>query len=674
VTAQVGGKLKRFFPLFTAVLVVGCLCGIPPVLLGAPVWWSLVIGSLLLFAITAMALLTPWRTQTVNLDEATDALAMAIEWQWQREMHGRLPPPAHHLSVRWTTGHSAISDHWVGNSPADVSTTLRHEGESADIAEFFARLPSHRLVVLGPPGSGKTFLCMQLVIKLLEDRRSGDPVPVLLSISSWDPSAKPYRQWLVERLTADYPALPSSSGPGVSTADLLVRAGRILPVVDGLDELPPRRRATALAQLNASLTALDALVLTSRSEPFNTHVRATGRVLARAVVVELQPLQPATVVDYLRLTMPPRQSEVFARVLGKSMHEPANTPLWPILSSPLMLELFRAAHEDPDADPMKLLNRERFPDSASIEDWLLQSFMIHAAFGSRSWPLTGEGGSARVDRWLSFLSADLLRSGRTELSWWELEQSAPSWVPTGVGAVLVGVGNGASVMARYGALPGFVAATVSAAGAACLGYLLMRRQPSGVRAASFPALSHTVAARALLVGLAACAPMGLATAQTIGRVAGTGVALVLFASIGVTAWLTQHVSDMHSSPPRVAVRASRLLAVSSWLSLALSLAVTWSLVARRLGTNEVTVALVAAATTLPWLTNATAWGRFVTARMWLAAHGRLPWRFLRFLDEMWRMGLIRRSGGSYQFRHARLLTALAHPYSQSGLAKGETGR
>jgi len=54
-----------------------------------------------------------------------------------------------------------------------------------------------------------------------------------------------------------------------------------------------------------------------------------------------------------------------------------------------------------------------------------------------------------------------------------------------------------------------------------------------------------------------------------------------------------------------------------------------------------------------------AWPRFVVARVYLAARGRLPWRLMTFLADARRRELLRQSGGVYQFRHIRLQESLA---------------
>lgn len=55
------------------------------------------------------------------------------------------------------------------------------------------------------------------------------------------------------------------------------------------------------------------------------------------------------------------------------------------------------------------------------------------------------------------------------------------------------------------------------------------------------------------------------------------------------------------------------------------------------------------------------WGPWLIARCWLALRGRLPWKLMAFLNDAHTRGVFRKSGGFYQFRHARLqqyLTAL----------------
>jgi hypothetical protein len=54
-----------------------------------------------------------------------------------------------------------------------------------------------------------------------------------------------------------------------------------------------------------------------------------------------------------------------------------------------------------------------------------------------------------------------------------------------------------------------------------------------------------------------------------------------------------------------------------------------------------------------------AWPRYQAARLWLALRRKLPWRLAAFLAEAHRIGVLRRHGATYQFRHASLQDRLA---------------
>ncbi|MGY0234199.1 hypothetical protein [Longispora urticae] len=51
-------------------------------------------------------------------------------------------------------------------------------------------VPRRQLVVLGEPGAGKTVLVLALARGLLETPEAGEPVPVLIPVSSWNPNAE----------------------------------------------------------------------------------------------------------------------------------------------------------------------------------------------------------------------------------------------------------------------------------------------------------------------------------------------------------------------------------------------------------------------------------------------------------------------------------------------------
>ncbi|WP_206307164.1 hypothetical protein [Streptomyces sp. F001] len=59
-----------------------------------------------------------------------------------------------------------------------------------------------------------------------------------------------------------------------------------------------------------------------------------------------------------------------------------------------------------------------------------------------------------------------------------------------------------------------------------------------------------------------------------------------------------------------------------------------------------------------------AWGAFAIARVYLALRRGLPLRFMSFLADAHRRGVLRQVGAVYQFRHLELQRRLAARYSE----------
>lgn len=74
-------------------------------------------------------------------------------------------------------------------------------------------------------------------LDFLQTRTGTDPVPMIFSLGSRNPTITALREWLAANWVRDHPGL-AATGPGGSTlAAELVSAERILPVLDGFDEI-----------------------------------------------------------------------------------------------------------------------------------------------------------------------------------------------------------------------------------------------------------------------------------------------------------------------------------------------------------------------------------------------------------------------------------------------------
>jgi len=378
------------------------------------------------------------------LAEAADQLAQAVYVRWldedeeeQRGIHDPFPLP-----VRWQL--ADLTDRWdnIHRVPAGViAGPVNLAGDLDDIADVYRRIPSGRLVVLGRAGSGKTVLMLRFVLDYVQTRTSCDPVPVIFSIGSWNPRTTGLRDWLIERLVRDYPDYPglaAATPSGSTLAAALVNAGRILPVLDGFDEIATGLHSAALDRLNATELPL---LLTSRRGEYREAVAATG-VLRRAVGVELDDLTVTDLVNYLprttRRTAPDdgdgASGTGWDQVLDKLRDHPdhpASAHLTAVLSTPLMIFLARTVYSDtPGQDPAVLLDTTRFPTPHALEDHLLASFVPtvyrHRPQSSTGHPRRRNWDPERAQHWLGYLAqhVDHLedRNGQ-DLAWWQLGDS-----------------------------------------------------------------------------------------------------------------------------------------------------------------------------------------------------------------------------------------------------------
>lgn len=301
------------------------------------------------------------------LASAADKLAWQVRERWQREEEHRRVNDPFPLPVRWETAADHLTDHWesICNAPpGGVSGPLPLAGDLDKIAGIYRAIPSGRLVVLGRAGSGKTILTLRFALDYLKGRRhSAEPVPVIFSIGSWDPTAISLRDWLTGRLLRDYPDLAASTPRGSTQAAALVEEERILPVLDGFDEIAADLRGPALEELSATRLRL---LLTSRTIEY-VQAAAGTRVLARAAGVELADLTPLDLASYLPRTAPKTKAgrdrgvtgTAWAPVMERLAEEP-ESPASASLATALSTPLAPRSLEDPRA-AVRQLGRCRIP-------------------------------------------------------------------------------------------------------------------------------------------------------------------------------------------------------------------------------------------------------------------------------------------------------------------------
>ena len=83
-----------------------------------------------------------------------------------------------------------------------------------------------------------------------------------------------WRQWLTDALAERYPSLRNRRNGGITLAHKLVIHDRILPVLDGLDELPLKLRTAVVEQLPSD----GPVIMTSTPEGYTAAVEDVGPV------------------------------------------------------------------------------------------------------------------------------------------------------------------------------------------------------------------------------------------------------------------------------------------------------------------------------------------------------------------------------------------------------------
>lgn len=742
--------------------------------------WATVLGTALAIIGAAVTLVAYRQRQIVGPvtpEQARDSLADQVLEQWREEERIRELGDPVPMPVCWTLTEGRVADHFRHVAPDGLVFAGRSD-RIEELVKQFSALYRQRLVILGGPGSGKTTLAVQLLLALLDKREPADPVPVLLTLAGWDLKTHPRLQdWLVARLGEDYPVLRAVDA---KMPRALVKKGMVVPILDGLDELPEEYRPKVIAALNTSLGRTGRVVVTCRSEDFAAAV-AAGDVLTAAAVIEPVLMTATDAANYLKECLLPTPGPPWTFVLNE-LRQDAARPLADVCATPLGLWLLRTVYITGHRDPTPLVtDREHYPDAAAIEDHLLEE-LIPAVIDARP-PSDDPADRLRpreswdpsdVRRWLSYLARDLQsRQNNRNIAWWKLFGAAPrplaaitvglvaglagtlefpfpmdfgiglvsalsvgllarKWIHldrTGlinglVGGILGGLTGALGALVAFGTGVGntFVASFI--AGGLAFGVAIsplarfgavLAGAFAGEFAAAFSrhaAIAHGIGAtfgpqahlaNGIGVGLAAGLAVRLTARNTparglrwspvgfiCGLACGLLVGFLVWIQVGSPGGLVVGLASMivgayagglleatpadltKATSPKAVLARDRATFRSSCLGLGLAAGLITGLSMAfspspdftnmvpngfRIGLGVGVANLIAVGLVFGFLRAS--WGSFTLARWWLAASHHLPWRLLAFLDDAYRLGLLRIAGPAYQFRHAKFQDHLA---------------
>jgi hypothetical protein len=429
------------------------------------VWDAGILGLLLSVAGLAVSVADYFRDAETaaarDPGRLADDLAYTVRAQWVEESKARRLRDPRVLPIVWSSSERGVGDGLdsfaaLNASPGTTAwprsggrvTRMHLDGRLAgrfdevtrQLAESYRRLPGGRLVVLGEPGSGKSVVTILLALGLLDEhlRQAGGPVPVLVSTSSWDPVIEPLDDWLV-RTIADLYYSGSQEIPR-----LLLNHGKLLTVLDGLDEIAETVRPDAVRALNHAIGRDRPIVVTCRTAEYVDVIQSGSPALRRAPVVEIAPVSAAHAVEYLTEINWPENTD-WRPVCTDLLSRPDGA-VAAALSTPLMLSLAKAVYQRCGGDPTELLDTARFDCRQAVEDFLLDR-MIEAAYapdrlpsGEPIDPARQKQDADQARRWLTYLARYLHEHRERDLAWWLLADRLLSpWAVLGIGISAVAV-------------------------------------------------------------------------------------------------------------------------------------------------------------------------------------------------------------------------------------------
>jgi len=219
--------------------------------------------------------------------------------------------------------------------PGQTRQTLPPETKIKDIFEEANRL----LLILGEPGSGKTTTLLQLARNLIDEVKQDStfvqPVPVIFNLSTWTDKQQPLEDWLSAELSNKY-RVPKKDGRR------WLEEKRILPLLDGLDEVKAENRIACVEKINRLSVdyGLQGVVVCSRIKDYTAlDVRLE---LNRAIY--LQPLTSDQIAGYFE--------RVGDKLAGLWVTLQQDEVLQSLIQSPLMLNIMSLAYQDTSPDEL----------------------------------------------------------------------------------------------------------------------------------------------------------------------------------------------------------------------------------------------------------------------------------------------------------------------------------
>lgn len=634
---------------------------------------------------------------------ATSPFAPALVERWRRQ---DAPSSTDQMAEAAKLLRKLVADKWQPNAEflqigriEDTMGIVWQDLERARTGPIGSLIDSYcdaprPLIVLGDPGSGKTALSVLLLLELLSRQRGQDNrIPVLIRLSPWD-AERDFEDWLVSSVYEQYDIyrqLRDAARYGTDVVSSLLTDGYLLPILDGLDELPPQARENVIAKVRTLRFFTAPFVLTSRTAEYELAI--DKKPPRGKETIRLLPMSSAAVAGYLQ-NLFSGDTERWQSTIDDITGDPAGI-VATTLANPLMLYLACTHFFDSTTDPAVLLDRDTTRTGRQLQDYLLDS-LVPTVFRARAAPKGQDQrrqpwrvGPDRAGKALSYLAGYLDGLGNAsnargvqDLDWWDLYQVLPAstliLTPALIGTIGCGllgrVAFGLFGRAYFGTVFGLA---VGLTGGIVLGIIRpkppvqfvprsLRQDGGGKRLLLMDAILGIIGA------LSGAVIAGVIVSPLYGIVSG----LIFGLTFALVRRFTRPTEPKRGISPLDALRADRDAVLYAVLLGALVGAIVGGFIgltspefASHLvykvgraprGLIGAGIGVVLGGAGLGMVMQATsAWGHFISARIRLAVTRGTPYRLMRFLEDCCELGVLRRVGASYEFRHALLQERLA---------------
>lgn len=325
--------------------------------------------------------------------------ALEPRFSWLRDGHG----PGH-------GEHQSGGPNVVREPVAEGATVSGLFGSSAE-----------NLVIISAPGLGKTTQLAELAHGLacealarIEEfdtgqRREPPVIPLFLSLDRY--RGQPLGDWIADEVKVAYGGVPAE----VTRAWL--EEGAILPLLDGLDQVPEEHRQTCAREINKFRARCTGMAVTCRERDYQL-----ARTVEATRYAELARPTRAEVQEHLAA-----QAEALADVRA-ALQDDAS--LWELLQSPLMLNVIEHTYAHRPATEL------REPGTADERRGRIFDAYLRRMLCYRRPPLYPR---RRTLRWLTWLARTLTARGESVLYLDRLDQTW-LWEVAGQGDDIVTIG------------------------------------------------------------------------------------------------------------------------------------------------------------------------------------------------------------------------------------------